>query len=436
MTILKTIKFLTLSIILISEIGKAQSLYFPPIGNNSWDTISPSRLGWCNEKIDSLINFLEKKNTKAFLILKDGKIVIEKYFGTFKQDSVWYWASAGKTLTSFATGIAKQEGYLKLNDTSSKYLGKNWTSCNIADENNITVWHQLTMTTGLDDGVADPYCTLPSCMKYKANAGSRWAYHNAPYTMLDKVIESATGKNLNLYLYQKLILPIGMSGLFVKSGYNNIFMSNARTMARFGLLILNKGNWNGNKIMTDTTYYREMTNTSQNLNLSYGYLWWLNGKKSFMVPGLQYAFNFYLLPSAPSDLIAALGKNGQFINVVPSQNLVLIRMGNAPGSKEVPIEFNDSIWQRINTLKCNLAINNLNYQNEIKISPNPFSSKIAIENLPKNVKIKIVSYEGKTLFEGKDLNNFNLEVLNEGLYFFEFQNLDTFNTSYFKVIKK
>ncbi|MCC6721557.1 MAG: serine hydrolase [Bacteroidia bacterium] len=436
MTKLKTIKFLTLSIIFISEISKAQSLYFPPIGNNSWDTISPSRLGWCNEKIDSLMNFLEKKNTKAFLILKDGKIVIEKYFGTFKQDSIWYWASAGKTLTAFATGIAKQEGYIKLNDTSSKYLGNNWTSCNIADENKITVWHQLTMTTGLDDGVADPYCTLPSCMKYKANAGSRWAYHNAPYTMLDKVIESATGKNLNLYLYQKLILPIGMSGLFVKSGYNNIFMSNARTMARFGLLILNKGNWNGNKIMTDTTYYREMTNTSQNLNLSYGYLWWLNGKKSFMVPGLQYAFNFYLLPSAPSDLIAALGKNGQFINVVPSQNLVLIRMGNAPGSKEVPIEFNDSIWQRINTLKCNLTINNLNYQNEIKISPNPFSSKIAIENLPKNVKIKIVSYEGKTLFEGKDLNNFSLEILNEGLYFFEFQNLDTFKTSYFKVIKK
>ena len=49
-------------------------------------------------------------------------------------------------------------------------------------------------------------------------------------------------------------------------------------MARFGLLILNKGNWDGNQIMTDTNYFNQMLNSSQSLNESYGYLWWLNGK--------------------------------------------------------------------------------------------------------------------------------------------------------------
>ncbi|MBP9096941.1 MAG: serine hydrolase, partial [Ignavibacteria bacterium] len=68
----------------------AQSLYFPPKTGNTWDTISPSRLGWCPQRIDSLYTYLDNTNTKGFLILKDGKIVLEKYFGTFTQDSIHY----------------------------------------------------------------------------------------------------------------------------------------------------------------------------------------------------------------------------------------------------------------------------------------------------------------------------------------------------------
>jgi sulfur carrier protein ThiS len=58
------------------------------------DTISPATLNWCADKIDTLYDFLEQKNTKGFVVLKDGKIVLEKYFGTFNEDSLWYWASA------------------------------------------------------------------------------------------------------------------------------------------------------------------------------------------------------------------------------------------------------------------------------------------------------------------------------------------------------
>jgi len=91
---------------------KAQSLYFPPLAGTTWDTISPLSLGWCPDKIDTLLNYLEDGNSKAFIVLVDGKIVIEKYFGTFTVDSPWYWASAGKSLTAFTVGIAQQEGYL------------------------------------------------------------------------------------------------------------------------------------------------------------------------------------------------------------------------------------------------------------------------------------------------------------------------------------
>ena len=144
--------------------SQAQALYFPPIGSTQWDTISPNSLGWCQNNIDSLYQFLDVNNTKAFILLKDGKIVLENYFGGFAQNDPWYWASAGKTITSFMTGIAQQEGFLNITDTTSSYLGNGWTACSSAKEEKITIRNQLTMTSGLDDGVADPYCTLDTCL--------------------------------------------------------------------------------------------------------------------------------------------------------------------------------------------------------------------------------------------------------------------------------
>jgi CubicO group peptidase (beta-lactamase class C family) len=357
----------------------AQSLYFPPTVGNAWETTTPEELGWCPEKVDTLLDYLEAKNTKAFILLKDGRIVIEQYFGTFTQDSAWYWASAGKTLTAFMVGIAQQEGHLSIADTTSDYLGTGWTSCSPQEEEKITIRHQLTMTSGLDDGVPDHYCTLASCLLCIADPGTRWAYHNGPYTLLDGVIESATGQTLNAYTTQKLKTPTGMTGAFVPSGYNNVFFSKPRSMARFGLLMLNNGNWNGNQIMTDAAYFNAMVNTSQALNESYGYLWWLNGKATAMVPGLQLQLPGPLNPNAPDDMYAALGKNGQIINVVPSLNLVYIRMGNAPGVGEVPITFNDTIWQRVNDLMCTtVGVNDAMHMEEVHIFPNPSSGLFSI----------------------------------------------------------
>ena len=330
-------------------------MYFPPNTGATWDTLSPVKLEWCDEKINNLYQFLDSSSTKAFILLKDGKIVLEKYFNGHSASSNWYWASAGKTLTAFLVGLAQQENYLKITDTSSRYLGKSWTNCTQAQEDKISIWHQLTMTSGLDDGVTDPFCTADTCLNYKADAGIRWAYHNAPYTLLDSVLENATGRSLNTYTNQKVKTPTGMDGVYIKQGFNSVFFSTARSMARFGLLVLNKGNWNGNQILSDTNYYNDMVNTSQTLNKAYGYLWWLNGKSSFMVPQLQSVFNGSMAPNAPNDMISALGKNGQFINVITSQNMVWIRMGEAPDNSLVPFTFNNDIWAKLNDLKCNTS---------------------------------------------------------------------------------
>ena len=350
--------------VLVSVTLNAQS-YFPPISSSNWDSISPYNLDYCQNKIDSLYDFLDANNTKAFILLKDGKIVLEKYFNEHTDTSNWYWASAGKTIIALLTGIAQKDGILDIDTSTSSYLSEGWTSSTPEQESMVSLRHQLTMTSGLDDGVEDPYCTVDTCLVYLAEAGTRWAYHNGPYTLLRSVIENASGLGINNYAFQKLTSPIGMNGVFIYEDYNSIFFSTARSMARFGLLMLNEGQWNQNEILGDDEYYNAMINTSQEHNESYGYLWWLNGKNSYMIPQTQYVFDGQLSPNAPSDMFAAMGKNGQFINVVPSENMVWIRMGDAPEETLVPFNFNDEIWTFINKLDCEAS--NLNkYQGQTK----------------------------------------------------------------------
>ena len=103
--------FLSVSMALSGQ--AAAQLYFPPTVGSTWEPVSPVSLGWNTAYIDSLRDYLASQNTRAFVLLKDGRIAIEQYFGAFTGDSAWYWASAGKTLTSVLVGIAQQEGSLE-----------------------------------------------------------------------------------------------------------------------------------------------------------------------------------------------------------------------------------------------------------------------------------------------------------------------------------
>lgn len=336
---------------------ETNNIYYPPLSSDFWETTTPESLNWNATTINNLYNFLSENNTRAFIVLKDGKIVLENYWGknilnttNFDKNTNWYWASAGKTITSFLVGLAQEDGLLNINNKTSDYLGENWTNAPLNKENLITVKHQLTMTTGLDYTVDDPYCTDVSCLQYKANAGTQWFYHNAPYTLLEQVVSKAANKTYNQFTNDYLGKHIGLNGTWIQSGYNNVYWSTAREAARFGLLILSEGNWNNQPIMTDKSYFNAMVNTSQSLNSSYGYLWWLNGKTNIMYPGFPITFNTSLAPDAPAELIAAMGKNGQFIDIIPSQKLVVIRFGEAPDDSLVPVEFHNELWKLLETV--------------------------------------------------------------------------------------
>ncbi len=325
-----------------------EGLYFPPINAEAWESRPVEELGWDSSAEAALLAFLEEKNTKAFIILKDGRIALEAYFNGADADDLNPWFSAGKTLTAFSAGIAQQEGFLTLGDSSSDYMGLGWTSLEPQNESAIKVIHHLSMTTGLDYSTGDVQCTDADCLFYLNDPATFWYYHNAAYTLTQDIIAGAINDDFDAYFKTKIRDVIGMDGSWIRLGYANVYFSTARSMARFGLLSLNEGAWEDQQILEDNDFFFEMTNTSQEMNEAYGYLWWLNGKESYRLPASEMEFPGKLIPSAPDDLIAGLGKDDQKLYVVPSEGLVIVRMGDSAGEAFAgPSSFDTELWKKI-----------------------------------------------------------------------------------------
>ena len=319
--------------------------YYPPTTGDVWETKTASSIKWDEAMLQQAFAFAATKNTYGLIVLHHGKIVKEQYWNSWTKDTKYPLNSAGKSVVAFLAGVAQQENIININSRTSQYLGTGWTSLPLAKENLITIKHQLTMTTGLDDGVAYPDSTTPANLVYKADAGNRWAYHNAPYRLMQNVMAVASGKTWNAYSKEKLFDKIGMANSI---WFNNIMYATTRDASRFGSLILSKGKWNGSPILNDDAYFTSMVNTSQNFNLSYGYLWWLNGKTSTMVPGLQTVFNTSLAPAAPADMLMALGKDDKKIYVVPSLDVVVVRLGDGAGTSTLgPSSFDNELWAKL-----------------------------------------------------------------------------------------
>lgn len=323
-------------------------MYYPPTSSSTWETKSITSLGWNTAAVQPLKDYLQLKNSKSFMILVNGQIVMEEYFNGHTKDDTWQWNSAGKTLTGTMTGIAQQEGLLQINNKVSDYIGTGWTSAPINKENLITNRHLLTMTSGLNDA---NNLVIPSNLTYIADAGTRWSYHNVFQKLMD-VVAAASSQNYDAYFNAKLRDRIGMDGFWNNGIIFKIYHSTTRSMARFGLLALNKGKWNNEQIINQA-FFEESINTSQSINPSYGYFWWLNGKSSAMLPGGQIVYPGTLIPNAPAEMYAAMGAEDQRIYVVPSRKMVVIRMGNASDPQNPVFAlsgFDNALWEKINAV--------------------------------------------------------------------------------------
>ena len=422
MATLNEIIVFTLVIMMIHTSIDAQDIYFPPTtGSAEWETMDIADLDWCQDKLDELLSINEQGNSKAFIILKNGKIVVEEYFGDHDATMNWYWASAGKTLTASLIGIAQEESLIDINNLSSQYLG-DWTACQDANAN-VTVRHQLTMTSGLDYNF-DIDCTDVDCLNCLNEEGTEWFYHNAPYTILRNVIQNASGETYLSYTQSAISEKIGMNGFWLPVGENNIYFSTARSMARFGLMMQANGDWDGEEIIADKEFYNAMITPSQDINKSYGYLWWLNGQESYRLPGTTITYSGSIIPQAPDDTFMAIGKNGQYIIVIPSEDIVMIRMGDNPDGSLVPINFLKDLVESYNKLSCTNDVSDIgNDLEQIEIINSISHNTLKVSGVPNRSLYSIVNYNGVLLQKGKISNGeIDISDLERSLYFITFFN--------------
>ena len=187
-------------------------------------------------------------------------------------------ASVQKSVLSFLAAMARDRGKLNIDEAVTDYLGEGWTQASPEQESRILVRHLMSMTSGLNER-----------LEYMHPAGTVWAYMNRPYSMLVPVLAKATDMDIDQLTYAWLTSRVVMresrweTRKWVRSQHaaNPVgFMTSARDLARFGLLVLAGGTWNGQSLLKNPLYLHEALQPSQDLKKSYGLLWWRIGPGS------------------------------------------------------------------------------------------------------------------------------------------------------------
>ncbi len=281
-------------------------------------------------------------DTRALLVVRGGRIVFERYAEGFDRDSRFHSWSMAKSFTNALVGIAVREGWM---DPSAPPGIAAWKGLDDA-RREITLTHLLHMTSGLDnaDGQGQSADGFASRMLFGEEAhdmaafagsaplvhppGTHWEYSTATSVLLAALVQSKAGPGRDEmldFMRRELFEPLGMRsatpefdgiGRFVGGAHMHC---SARDYARFGLLYLRDGVWEGRRILPEgwVDFTRTLAPASNNGN--YAAHFWLSHTPA---PG-----QFASLVGAPPSTFSANGNDGQFIAIVPSHDLVLVRLG-------------------------------------------------------------------------------------------------------------
>lgn len=268
-----------------------------------------------------------KTGTIAYMIIKNDSIQYEHYYDDYNKDSKSNSFSMAKSFVSAALGKAIQEKKIKSLD---QLVGDFFPEFSTGKAATLTVGDLSSMASGLnwDESYYSPFSVttkayfdnnLPAIiekLKVVKTPGKGFIYLSGNTELLAMVIEKATGESLATYISQKFWQPMGAENDALwqtdqKGGIVKAFCciaSNARDFSRFGKLYKQYGKWEGKQILDSTFIAKSLTPRFENAP-EYGYGWWLatyNGKKVFYM----------------------LGHLGQYVIVIPEDNLIITRLGN------------------------------------------------------------------------------------------------------------
>lgn len=288
---------------------------------------------------DSLNSLLEKLSTVGLLMVKNDSIIMEKYWDGYNDSSLSGSFSMAKSITSILIGVAIKEGLIKsveqlvgdflpefkegekaklrIVDLLTMSSGTNW------DE---SYWNPLSVTAEIYYGT-DAYKTATGVSMIH-QPGTLHDYKSGDTQLLGLILLKATGKSLSAYASEKLWQPLGAShtALWSTDQENGkekaycCFNSNTRDFARIGKLMLDSGKIGGVRIFDSSFYIQSITpcgiKDTKGLACDYyGYQWWVDPEHK--------------------EIFYARGILGQYIIMIPSKKIIIVRLAKKADSKRV-----------------------------------------------------------------------------------------------------
>jgi len=312
-------------------------VYQTPIQtDDNWKTGTLAEVGLKTDRIEALVQSIQNGQypvIDGIVLIKENKLVFEHYFNGYNKESRHEMQSATKSIDSALVGLAKDLGYIShLDQTIHSLLdypaGIDWSD----HKDEITLHDLLTMRSGLNctegegDGCSSQklnqsfnwtHFTLEAEMR--AEPGSEFSYFTGLNIIAHTIIEKLSGLSIDEFSRQFLFSPIGITDfkwLTSPAGEALQVHLRPRDMAKFGQLFLNKGNWNGVQVLSES-WIEESTAThvtqTWGSDYNYGYWWWLS---ELTISGQVYS------------TYTALGANGQWILQIPDLGIVVVITGN------------------------------------------------------------------------------------------------------------
>ncbi|REG98983.1 serine hydrolase domain-containing protein [Flavobacterium aquicola] len=274
------------------------------------------------------------KRTRSVLVIYKDKIIAEKYANGLTKNSILLGWSMTKSITGTLFGILQKQGNF---DIYKPAPIPEWQN---DDRKNITTNDLLHMNSGLEwDEHYDRICDATEMLFHDEDMSrsqllkpavfkpnTHWNYSSGTTNLLSGILRKQfkTHQEYLDFWYSALIDKIGMHSMIVETDMAGNYVGSSyawattRDWSKLGLLYLHKGNWNGEQLFNTSweKYVSTPTNTS---NGKYGAHFWLN------------ADGFY--PDAPRDMYSCNGFNGQKVFIIPSKDLVIVRLGLTGDSK-------------------------------------------------------------------------------------------------------
>lgn len=279
------------------------------------------------------------RRTKAVAVLYQGSLIAERYAKGYGPDTPILGFSISKSVTNALVGILVRQGKLAI-DTPVPLDNGSGTSIPLADFLRMSSGLELDETgSGFDPSNRVMYVhtrdMASAALKARpiAAPGQRWAYSSASVHVAARMVRDRSGGHaaaVQRFAHTELFQPLGMQHVTMEMDETgtpvgaHYMLASTRDWLRFGALYLNDGvSPDGRRILPE---HWVRWSTTPTLGTNYGAGWWLNHRATTTESERA---GMPLMPDAPADTFYALGNLGQYIIVVPSKQLVIVRLGNA-----------------------------------------------------------------------------------------------------------